>query len=38
MSASYLETGPLKVPFSPGDIIADKYEVVVCWARAASPT
>ena len=28
MSASYLETGPLKVPFSPGDIIADKYEVV----------
>ena len=28
MSASYLETGPLSVPFKTGDVIADKYEVV----------
>jgi len=28
MSATYLETGPLSVPFKTGDVIADKYEVV----------
>jgi serine/threonine-protein kinase len=28
MSASYLEPGPLKIPFATGEVIADKYEVV----------